>query len=362
MNNYNDISIIEDFLDKKLSGEEVLHFAEQLKTNVELQQHVEDIQLIKNALYDYELGALKGKMQQDLQNYKEPFKWKWWFVFSFALVTSTGLFLLLHDNNPPKPSVERSLPENNHTIITPEKEKTPDVSTPHSTSVKPIKEIEFTSSTPEKKSTPNSILADTLTIIEPEISVSEKMKRVPLPKEPSKENKKEKDVVVDEACSTLRQNLSLAVLPTCYNQNTGEIKLNNDLWLFGLEKNTLTRKNSFASLSEGTYTVYMKNDNDCFDSIAVNVTGVPCELLPEYVFDYSLNEHLWKLPSTDFPSATYQIRSLDGRFSYEFKVDSHFPTEVDLYTINGERLPKGYYIVLITPEKKMAVKSSLRIL
>lgn len=362
MNNYNDISIIEDFLDKKLSGEELLNFAEQLKTDIELQQNVEDIQLIRNALYDYELGVLKGKMQQDLQNYKEPFKWKWWFIPSFALVAGTGLFLLLQDNNPPKSSVEIIIPEINHTIITPEKEKKPDVSTPHPPLVKPIKEIEITSSTPEKNLIPNSIIADTLATIEPEIIISEKKKHVPSPLEPSKGNKKEKGVVVDEACGTLLKDLSLAVLPTCYNQNTGEIKLNNDSWLFGLDKNTLTKKNSFATLTEGAYTIYMKNDKDCFDSISVNVTGVPCELLPEYVFDYSLNEHLWKLPSTDFPSAIYQIRSMDGQFSYEFKVEGRFPTEVDLYDINGERLPKGYYIVLITPEKKIAVKSSLRIL
>lgn len=160
-------------------------------------------------------------------------------------------------------------------------------------------------------------------------------------------------------CPEHAPEITVQITPSSYDEESGSIHINmTDKWNVYLKgvNTTYENKKTFTDLSAGTYTLYVKNENNCIFQIgSYTVTNSNCSFEKNYVFNKQFDTE-WKIPAMS--GATYKVSILNkgGMEVFSENVPAYGSTSWNGLNKNGEKAAIGLHKVIVTyPDNKTCI-------
>ncbi|MFN6945514.1 MAG: hypothetical protein ACK4ND_11240 [Cytophagaceae bacterium] len=367
---YSHTEQIDKYLAGELNPEERIALEKKIDNDSDFALEVEAQRIANEMILGQELLMLKDQMKTDLKP-KTGFNFYYLAIFLMIASLAGALYLssgtVKHEAEEPAKE-QKPLPAKEKSEAVPDEPLKKEVNSGITTIANNTKkENKITKDNPERKV---FILPDTTQNIE-QISTSEPKDTLkkqnltvdPLsqntPDKPSDIHQVEKEAIID--CSGITITAEVKAGPTCPDDQKGRIEIVKESikgskgpYLFRLnDSGNFTKETEFFYLNQGTYTLYIKDGNDCIKILAkaVEVETKECGRNLNFTFSPT-TEYAWPIPVPEGKSATIKIVSKTGMVVYQALADNAAEwTGLDL---NGNEVSSGYYIfVLEYPDGKV---------
>lgn len=340
---YADIELIEKYLEKKLTANEVLDFEKKLSEDYSFAQQFEAQKVYDTLLEDYEILQLKKQMQLEMP--KSSGGNRNYFLYAgAALLIGIGSYFALQNYT------DKNLTDS---ILIQKKEiKTEEPVPLNPTIDSNIKNTYGNNSKVSEKiiTSNNSLITTTNTEIQTTTTILETDK-----------NSNTKNIITEKDSIPKQKDCSGFVIEnTIETENTCEGKSKGSIKITGLKggaapykyainsKQGFTMSGKFNFLSVGEYYLSIKESEGCIFKIKepIKIETKSCYEPFNTTFNPS-QESVWKLPIEAGQSGKFKFQNKAGLVVHEIVVQNGQPSEWDGINFKGEETPAGYYYVTI---------------
>jgi hypothetical protein len=343
---YNDIELIERYLEGKLSAEELTAFEKRIQEDLSFAQQLEAQKMSNAILDDYEFVQLKKQMQLQMR-LESPSSGKkggnnrnYLFFIGAAIIIGLSAYFILKDNEGNISSTSDFLLRNQgEESVVDKNEKPSNRTSDDSIIIEKNKSITLANIDSVKtgiNTTSNGIIVKDTTIVKSIIV----------------ENKDSVSKQID--CSTLIIENTIEKEDACEGKNNGYIKINvikggARPYKFKINtKNGFTSSDKFNFLSAGEYYLSIKESSGCIIQIkeSVKIQEKVCKEPFSATFTPS-QESVWKLPIELGESAEIKFYNKAGQLIHKISIQNGLPSEWNGINFKGEETHEGYYYVTI---------------
>jgi hypothetical protein len=366
--NYHIHEQIDRYLKNDLSAEELVEFNKNLLNDVEFKETFEAQKDAHELIVDNELIKLRERMSHDLSNESGTDSSNWGkIILLSAAIGSVAVFSFVQYNN--YKSVPGSGQEKNISTqkdLTVDTHENKDFTTKESrgtTAVTRLSPVENDNRS-ENKQTPvtkNDLPPDNKKVEPNNSNVvnTENVKPTTETKIPSTENSKV-PVNCETIVVTANVKVSYAKEEATIVVDKASVKGGASPYLFSLNQHSFSADNSFEDIKEGTYHVYIKDENGCISEIKKDViVKIPQKEIDD-AFAPSMGEK-WSFPIKENADARITIINKAGLTVYTTTINGGYPNEWDGRDTNGNELNAGNYYFIINFTNNELLKGHISI-
>jgi hypothetical protein len=351
---------IEGYLKGNLSSQERIAFEKQLATD---QEFAQEVAVQKVAMQSLEMAYIKS-MSDLVKNrvQKNNIAKKYWSGGSAILVTTLLIgSAYLATTNDTSHSIENKNTSTNKEIVPVTDAKK--IEMIDSSKVEMYKNEKAPQSkivleSPSVKSM--SPMADSSFVKKAKLNESIQKVRNPEIKEaviqtiPTKQeitNGNPKPIAMVVPCEEKAPEISVRVNPTSFDESSGSISVSTPTnWLVYIKgiNSTHENKSQFNNIAAGTYSVYVKNENNCTYKIGeYTVSNSNCSFEKDYVFNKQYDKQ-WTIPTINTLALNIRIINKGGIEVYSSSIPAYSNASWNGLNKNGEYVAIGLHKVIVT--------------
>jgi hypothetical protein len=359
---------IDLYLDNKLSGEALSLFNSKLANDVDLQEMVEAQKMANEIIFDNEMIRLKDRMREDLSNDGTSGKSNLnKIIISSLLIISAsvgGYVYLSSDSQQSKGKLLTDQKETDYnaanSVVSEDNSKDKNEFFRKPSSKEKLSVVlEDTTKENFSNGTPENLLSDIN-------NSGENSSENQITKPEIKENLKEENNKYN--CNEIKID-GIAKVNVGFNTNEGTIIIDKKTvrggkapYLFSIDKETFTASSQFEYVQEGTYTIYIKDHNNCICSLSKPVV-VKSETPTKEIDDVfsPINGDRWKFPLGQHSEGSINIFNKGGSLVYNANIVGGYPAEWDGRDVLGNELGTGNYYFIINFTQNEMVRGHITI-
>lgn len=353
--------LIDKYLNKKLSGEELTAFETKIKSDASFQELVEQQQLVNEVVAGAHFNDLRSKMTQDIAAFDKgkATKIKWWTgsMLGLMILGGTG-YLLSEKATAPKTEIvsEQTVAKKQEEPFIPAKKE--DKTTPLT------KEVY---KRPGKQNQKNTDSKETDISEDPYFSKSQDAEPVepasdpgviappaevepvnPFYSPPATENTRKVN------CDEVRISVSPQVQATCKGEAEGSIiiygnKIKGGIAPYAIslnESDAHSNREVFANLEAGHHLLTIKDKSGCVTRQEVVIPEKDCPKMNKFAIQPDLGE-VWNLPAHGSQSGTFSIYTGNGLLVYKADFGHGETAQWNGTDRSGSLVNAGVYIYII---------------
>lgn len=350
--------LIDQYLENKLTGEELIAFENQLAQDKTFAQEVAEQRMLNGFILEAELKSVRTQIEKDLLNIQKPsffrMNWKWIGVGLVSL--SAVLYYVIPDKDVVNPSIQESavhsIENKNQPVITATRKV--DKATPQTNNTNQNSQAATTISAPEITKTNDVITApdnniqqvEHKEIIAPTVSAS--VNTVPAIETKPAEVAKTID------CSVTKISVSISTETACANTETGSIhidKISGGIapYTFALNNKKIKEKN-ISDLAAGTYEVRVSDKNGCSTEYKATVLEKNCAASIQQGAKFNINPTIGETCSIPFDAdkkGNVTIYNRSGKIIYRASNPSSDQVEWSGTDGYGALAEAGLYVYIV---------------
>jgi hypothetical protein len=371
--NYHIHEQIDRYLKNNLSEEELAQFNKNLLNNVEFKETFEAQKEAHELIVDNELVKLKERMSKDLSNGSGTDSSNWGkIILLSAAIGSVAVFSYVQYNN--YKSVPDSIQKENISIqkdLSIHNNINENVVTENNNGNTTVTKIPSTERNNNNTNDKSTVLTEENTTPDNKLSVEkEQINTVPFVQENNKITTEHNTLIPDNNkvvvnCETTVITASVKVSYTNKEEATivvdkASVEGGSPPYLFSLNQNSFDADNRFDDIKDGSYHVYIKDQNGCVSEIKKEVVvKIPQKEIDD-VFAPSMGEK-WNLPIKENTNASITIINKAGLTVYSATINGGYPNEWDGRDTNGNELNTGNYYFIINFANNELLKGHISI-
>jgi hypothetical protein len=346
MENYDKSELIDKYLNGQLHGKALEDFKRELE-NPEFALDVEAQSAVNSIIIEHKLTEISAKINRDLSKKSSLLNWK---TAGIAIICLAALIGYLTFEKPDLKTTpdQKVLHHSIDSIQTPatlelNKGISPNTQKTIQNTVAHKKET-LPDNTNIYKAIHQKENSDTAAI-EKKVTPSIHTK----PPEVSQKIANTTSVILKvDSCKDVKITAETTVKNACEKEANGIITVLNKKihggkppFQFGINDDSFTALGQFQNLTEGNYTLKIKDANGCIDHVPVKVGSQKCQQFKRYSFN-PLSE-TWKFPINPDDNGTLTIYDKNGAVLYTTKIIGGHPLDWDGKAMNGSDTGSGSY-------------------
>jgi hypothetical protein len=353
---------IEGYLKGNLSSQERIAFENQLTTDKELAQ---EVAVQKVAIESLEMAYIKS-MSDLVKNrvQKNNTAKKYWSGGSAILVTTLliGSAYLVTTNNNINPIDNKNT--NKETVSVIDVKKVEPFDSAKNEVYKNEKTVQSKVVSENPSATSMSPMADTTFVTKAKLteSIQKKQSEIRNPETnetviqtiPNKQAvmaSNTKPISTVAPCTDKAPEISVRVNPTSFDEESGSISVSTPInWLVYIKgiNSSYENKNQFNNIAAGTYSVYVKNENNCTYKIGdYTVSNSNCSFEKNYVFNKQYDKQ-FSIPTINTMALSIRIINKGGTEVYSEDIPAFSNSIWNGLNKNGEYVAIGLHKVIVT--------------
>jgi hypothetical protein len=375
MQDFERYRLIEQYLNDELSSSERMRFEENLAQDPALAQEVELYALSNEVVFENRLLDIKQKIQSDFSNNNTSSGWNKYIIptiIGIGLIAGIGGYIYSSKEDPltsqKNKSVEQvSTIQQNNT----EKTGTTEKNTSAAPSFNPATNSAATSNADQIK-TANPAKTDSVHVHTGAVQQIKTPISDPIVVTPKTDNTnkalmnppKEKA----DPCANVTLTAEFKLTPACKGTATGEIQVllskttgGKAPYSYAINDESFGMASYFNDLKKGTYTIHVKDQNNCTQLFLKEIKEVNCvQSLDDYSFNPTRGQ-TWKYENKSMTAAHIQILDKSGMLVKSYSsLQPGQQVEWDGKSDQGNDVQMGGYVCLIsydngTVEKGMII-------
>jgi len=375
MQDFERYRLIEQYLNDELSLSERIRFEERIAQDPALAEEVELYALSNKVVFENRLLEVKQKIQSSFPKNDNSSGWNRYIVpaiIGIGIIASMSGYLYYSKEHTSvtqknKSEVQRSTIEQEHTIINnaAEEEKT----TPSLHASNPATNSTATSTANQVNIT-SVVKTDsvhTSTGIVPQIK-TQTNDPIPSSSKIDNTNKTTANPPKDKInpCTNVVLAAEFKVTPTCKDATTGEIQIflskttgGKAPYSYAINNESFGMESYFNELKKGTYTIHIKDQNNCTQLFPKEIKEVTCiQPLDDYSFNPNRGQ-TWKYDNKSMAIAHIQILDKSGMLLKSYDVHPGQQVEWDGKSEQGNAVQMGGYVCLISYDNGVIEKGMI---
>lgn len=351
--------LIEQYLNDELSSSERARFEERIAQDPTLAEEVELYALTNSVVFESRLLDVKQKMQSNfpsndnnttgLNKYIVPV------IVGISLLASIGAYVYYSKED--VAVIQKDAVTEQMSNTEPEHAKTQDAEDIENASASRASNAPTNSATTNTANQINtSIPTKTDSVTAPKVIVAPPIKKqatdsvAPTNKTTPTQPKEKLD-----PCASTSIKTEFKLTPTCTNAATGEIQIllskttgGKAPYSYAINNESFGMESFFNELKKGTYTIHVKDQNNCTQLFLKEIKEVTCvQALDDYSFNPNRGQ-TWKYENKTMTAAHIQILDKSGTLLKTYTVAPNQQIEWDGKSEQGNDLQMGGYICLIS--------------
>ena len=347
--------LIDQYLDNKLKGEELISFERKLSDDPTFAKEVAEHRMLNNFILEAELKDVRSQIEKDLANMTKPsfirMHWQW---IGLGIVSLSSILYL---STPVKKDISTQVKQaekySTHTattIIETERKIENNFHTYNKTETKAPSAIQYSEIEPAKLN--NTVILDSVRVTQKEI----------LPKIVHTTNSNQTPEVlvpvVEEAkkidCSTTKITFSLATETTCNDTQTGSItieKISGGVAPYSyLLNNKKIKEKNISNLAAGNYEIKISDKNGCLTTNSATILEKNCTPTIQQGAKFNINPTIGEtcnIPFNTDKKGNIAIFNRVGKIVYRIQNASNEFIEWSGTDGYGALVEAGLYIYMI---------------
>ncbi len=362
---YDIYQLIDRYLAKSLSGDELTQFLQRLETDETLRETLEAQQMAHALILDNEMIQLKERMRKEMNEGPSGLSTGSKIILTSLLALSIGTisyFFFSQDSDQESSDVVETVKSNPTETVSPIESIAPastesiQISDGVVDKKNPIVKTE-TITTPEntKAFTPSEVYStpDTKKVEEQPNNIS-----TPAPDVSQKKNSTDCANVSIDASTRIEYGFSGTEASILIDKNS--IKGGTSPYLFSLDNILFTSTPKFDELQEGNYNVYIKDLSNCI-AVLKKILTVKYKIKDlDEAFNPNRGEK-WNFPLKGNSDASITIQNKAGMVVYSANVTNGYPSDWDGRDNRGAELETGNYFFIVNFNNNEFVKGHISI-
>ncbi|MGN6645240.1 MAG: gliding motility-associated C-terminal domain-containing protein [Cytophaga sp.] len=348
--------LIDQYLEKKLQGEQLRAFEDQMKSDPGFAEQVFEQQALNDLILEAELSDVRAQLERDLASLNKPsfFKTYWKWIGLGSLFVAGTLIYTLNQENAATIIIEgKSASKETKTESASLELKSNTISnTVNTSSVKkkiPAIDSKVSNRTAVKNTTEQVQAQQSIELPVQQTSIIDQSVTEVAPTETKGTEEKKHD------CNTVKILFTLKAQPTCENEQDGAISIENisggavPLTIFINDRKIKDRK--ITDLNSGTYEIKITDKNGCSHEQKILITEKNCsqpaeQRLTKFNINPTIGE-VCKIPSNPSKKANLTIYNRSGKVIYHLSNHSDEYIEWNGTDGYGALVDQGLYVYII---------------
>ncbi|SFX74399.1 gliding motility-associated C-terminal domain-containing protein [Cytophaga hutchinsonii] len=342
--------LIDQYLENKLTGQELAAFEQQLMQDKAFANEVQEQRMLNNLILEAELKSVRSQIEKDLLNMQTPsfFRMHWQWISAGALCLLGSLFFML----PGKKDIQTvSLQKSAASHI--EKENNPDIAPVENTTQKTATALNLPAKTDisdivTRTQATDTAQAGSLVIAGTPVIVPVNTKTEPALETTAGEENKKTD------CSLTKITSVITTENSCMNTETGSIhidKISGGIapYTYTLNNKKIKEKN-VSALGAGIYEVKISDRNGCLSEQKISILEKNCTPAIQQGTKFNINPMLGETCSIAFDTdkkGSLTIYNRSGKIVYRVTNPSLDYIEWNGSDGTGALAEAGLYVYLI---------------
>lgn len=343
---------IDQYLNGLLSGEELHAFEQKCATDASFAEEVDLFRITNQVVLGANFDDVRQQMTKDISSIdsKNKLTKKWLLGLAIGVVGVSIIGTVLTVKNESPVSVENSLTKDSSVSTTnPVKNTSQDTSIEQTT-------VGLEKSSPSKnKSVPidSQQTSSSISVAEPkESNIVQSKSTLEVQKvavvEPNESKEKS---VLENPCKEISLSATITSKPSCTNNQTGSIHIpitsihgGKQPYSIQFESNKPSQKETYNYLATGSYTLLIRDANNCFNTFTQEVVEVNCRKT-SYVFAPDKGQ-TWTLDALNDQEFSIRLLNVSGKEVYKSEhIQNTF--EWNGLSQQGAYLDAGLYIYIL---------------
>jgi hypothetical protein len=355
--------LIEAYFNNTMTDKEQEEFDQMLANNPEAKAKFEDERAMRSLLVEADLIDIRKQMQADMPLAKANKGVRQYFIWgTFVLAGIVGFVMLQDDSVTETTSQKQNEKIVVASVVEQGKEEEKEIVSENKTRIVIHKEsitekenqlqteeifIEETASNNTSNEVVENISDDEGKAIITKGESDEKIVETQVPVEQTTIDVQEAEVFT---CDQFNPSVSVKTQKTSYDVDNGEIQIQTKEHNleFAIENDEFQRSTSFTELSEGEYSVMVKDTNNC-EKVIGSYTVERSLCKTEYETQWFIeNDAEWVVPTVDDSNAKVEIFNKQRKVLFRAQGSQAGDVIWDGTSMNGQTLERGVYKAVIT--------------
>ena len=347
--------LIDQYLEKKLQGEELRAFEDHMKADSAFADQVYEQQVLNSLILEAELSDVRSQLEKDLARLNKPsfFKTYWkWIGLGSLFMAGTLLYTLNKGNT--TSIVKKEKETGTETKSQSQSIKAKSITNNNAANTSSVKKETPTTEAKVSNLTPVANTTEQQSVQQVELPIQQKS-LIDHPVTIASTETKQETEVKKHDCNAVKISFTLRAQAACENEQDGIILIDNisggsaPLSMFVNDRKVQNSK--IKDLNSGTYEVKVTDKNGCFHEQKVLVTEKNCAQPAEpKLMKFNINPtigEVCKIPSNTAKKGDLTVYNRSGKIIYHTTNHSDEYIEWNGTDGYGALVDQGLYVYII---------------